>query len=86
MGYERREDAVWGGGSWQRQTHTHTHTHTVSPVIHRVVKPRSMIRCNHNTCKRGPPVIKLVGNEHLEDAVGVGGSKQWQTHTHTMSP
>ena len=22
MGYERREDAVWGGGSRQRQTHT----------------------------------------------------------------
>ena len=31
MGYELQEDAVWGGGSWQRQTHTHTHTHTVSP-------------------------------------------------------
>ena len=29
MGYECREDAVWGGGSWQRQTHTHTHTHSV---------------------------------------------------------
>ena len=29
MGYEHREDAVWGGGSWQRQTHTHTHTHIV---------------------------------------------------------
>ena len=84
MGYEHQEDAVWGGGSWQRQAHTHTHT--VSPVIHRVVKPRAMIRCNHDTCKRGPTLIKLVGYEHLEKAVGGGGSKHWQTHTHTVSP
>ena len=36
MGYERREDAVWGGGSRQWQTHTNTHTHTVSLVLQRM--------------------------------------------------
>ena len=66
--------------------HTHTHTHTVSPVIHKVVKSRAMIRYNHDTCKRGPPLIKVVGDEHREDAVGGGWSKQLQTDTHTVSP
>ena len=31
-----------------------------------------------------PPLIKLMGNEHQEDTVGGGGSRQWQTHTHTV--
>ena len=48
-----------------------------------VVEPRAMIRCNHYTCKRGPPLIKLVAYKLWEDAVGGGGSKKWQTHTHT---
>ena len=33
-----------------------------------------------------PTLIKLVGYEHREDAVGGGRSRQWQTHTQTMSP
>ena len=87
MGYEHRVDEVGGGGSrqWQTTTHTHTHTNTVSFVIHRVVKPRSMIRSNHDTCKNGLPLIKLMGYEHREDAVGGGESKQCQIHTHTQS-
>ena len=36
MGYERWEDAVWGGGSRQWQTHTNTDTHTVSLVLQRM--------------------------------------------------
>ena len=32
-----------------------------------------------------PPLIKLMGYEHWGDAVGGGGSRQWQTHTHTQS-
>ena len=36
MGYVRREDAVWGGGSRQWQTHTNTHTHTVSLGLQRM--------------------------------------------------
>ena len=31
-------------------------------------------------------LIKLMGYEHPEDAVGGGGSRQWQTHTQTVSP
>ena len=33
------------------------------------------------------PLIKLIGNEHREEAVGAGGRRQWQTqtHTHTVS-
>ena len=41
---------------------------------------------NFDACKFCLPLIKLVSYEHREDAVGGGGSKQWQTHTHTMSP
>ena len=39
------------------------------------------------TCKRGSPLIKLMGYELREDAVGGEGSRQWQTHTctHTYS-
>ena len=61
--WQTHTHTVWGGGSRQQQTHPHTHTHTVSPVIHRVVEPRAMIRCNHYTCKRGPTLIKLVAYE-----------------------
>ena len=32
------------------------------------------------------PLIKLTGYEHRGDAVMGGGSGQWQTHTHTVSP
>ena len=80
--YERREDAVGGGGSRQWQTHTNTHTHSV-PVIHRVIEPRAMIRSNLDTRRRGPLLIKLMVYEHREDAVGSRGSRQCQMHTHT---
>ena len=33
-----------------------------------------------------PPLIKLMGYEHREYAVGGGESRQWQTHTHPVSP
>ena len=42
-----------------------------------------MIGSNLDTCKRGPPLIKLMGYEHREDGVEGEGSRQWQTHTHT---
>ena len=31
---------------------------------------------NLDTCKRRPLLIKLMGYEHREDAMGGGGSKQ----------
>ena len=49
------------------------------------MEPRSMIGRDLDTCKRGPPLIKLMGYEHREDAVGGGGSRQWQTHTNTRT-
>ena len=46
------------------------------------MEPRSRTRRNLDTCRRGCPLIKLMGYEHREDAVGVWGSKLCQTHTH----
>ena len=50
------------------------------------MEPRARMGLNLDTCKRGHPLIKLVGYEHRVDAMGGGGSKKWQTHTHTVSP
>ena len=74
MGYEHREDAVVGGGACNGK---HTHTHTVSPVTHRLgwMEPRARIERNLDTCTRGPPLIKILGYEHWEDALGGGGSR-----------
>ena len=47
-----------------------------------------MIVSNLDTCKRGPPLIQLIGYEQRENAVGVGGAwnvKHTHTHTHTVS-
>ena len=47
----------------------------------------SQARIGHNidTCRRGPPLIRLMGYEHRENALGCWGSRQWQTNTHTHS-
>ena len=79
----------WGVGGvgnskhTQTHTHTHTHTHTVSPVIYRVDGASAKIGSNHDTCKRGHLLFKLMVQEHREDAVRGGGSRQCQIHTHT---
>ena len=49
------------------------------------MEPRSKIGRNLDTCKRGPPIIKLMGYERREDAVWGLWSMQWQTHTHTQT-
>ena len=49
------------------------------------MEPQAMIRRNLDTCTRRPPLIKLIGYEHREDAVGGGGSRQWQTHRYKHS-
>ena len=46
------------------------------------MESRARIGRNLDTCRRGPSLIKLMGYEHREDAVGSGGSMQCQTHTH----
>ena len=43
-----------------------------------------MIGSNLDTCKHGPPLIKLMGYEHQEDALGGGGAGNAK-HTHTHS-
>ena len=46
------------------------------------MEPLSRTESNLDTCRRGPPLIKLMGYEHRDDAVGDGGSMQCLTHTH----
>ena len=38
------------------------------------MKPRARIGRNLDTCRRGPPLIKLMGYQHRAEAVGGGGS------------
>ena len=45
-----------------------------------------MIGSNLDTCRRGATLIKLMGYEQREEAVGLGGEgyvKHTYTHTHT---
>ena len=49
------------------------------------MEPLAMIGRDLDTCKRGPPLFKVMDYEHREDAVGGGGSRQWQTHTNTQT-
>ena len=50
------------------------------------MEPRAKIGSNLDSCERGPTLLKLMFYEHWEDTMGVGGSRQWQTHTQTVSP
>ena len=47
------------------------------------MEPRAKIGSNIDTCKRGPPLIKLMDYELRQDAVGGGWSRLWQIHTYT---
>ena len=47
------------------------------------MEPQAKIGSNLDSCKRGPPIIKLMGYEHREDTDEGGGSRQWQIDTHT---
>ena len=49
------------------------------------MEPWGIIGHNIDTCWLGPSLIKLVGNEHREGAVGGGGCKKWQKHTHSVT-
>ena len=52
------------------------------------MEPRATIRRNLDTCRRGPPLIQLMGYEQRENAVGVGGAwnvKHTHTNAHTVS-
>ena len=70
---------------WE-QAMANTHTHSVpvfSSVIHIVDWASAMIRSNLDTCRRGHPLIKTMGCEHSEDALGWGEQAVVHTHTHT---
>ena len=79
LGYEHREDAG-GVGAADKGKHTQC-----PPLYTGRVEPRARIGPNLDTCNRSPPLIKLVGYEHREDAVGGAGNVK-HTHTHTQCP
>ena len=84
MGNEHREDAVGVGELAMRHTHTRTHTHSV---------PRD----TQDGCRLGQgsdtflthvgvaPTNQINGLRTSGGRSGGVGSKQWQTHTHTVS-
>ena len=46
-----------------------------------------MTGSNFDTCKRGLPIIKIMGYEQREDALGVGEAgkgKHTRTHIHSV--
>ena len=50
------------------------------------MEPRAKSGSNLDTCKRGPPLLKLMFYGHREDAVGGGRAGNGKhTHTHTVS-
>ena len=74
-----------GGGEAGNIKHTYTHTHTHS-VTRDTQGGWSLGQGSDSilTHEGVPPtLIRLVGYEQQEDAVGGRGSMQWQTHTHT---
>ena len=69
---------------------SNTHTHTQCPPVYTGwMEPleRARIERNPDKCRRGLPLIKSVGYEHREDAVGgmgAGNVKHKHTRTHTQ--
>ena len=74
-------------GSMQWKTHTHTHTHSVTCDTQEVwiLGQGSDAVLTHVSMAH--PLIKLMGYEHREHAVGGEGCRQGQpyAHTHTVS-
>ena len=78
----RRLWRVGGAGSG-KHTHTHTHTHSVPRDTQggwRLGQGLDSILANAGVAGT---LIKLMGCEHREDAMGGGGSRKWCTHTLT---
>ena len=70
---------------WQTQTHTHTHSVTCDTQEEWILEQGSDAVLRHVSMAH--PLIKLMGYEHREHAVGGGGCRQGQTyiHIHTHS-
>ena len=85
MCYEHREDAVGVRGAGNdKHTHTPTHTHCVPRDTQgecSLVQGWDTILTHVGVAQ---PLIKLLGYEHSEDALGGEGRRPWQTHTHTV--
>ena len=86
VGYEHQEDAVGGGRSmqWQTQIHTHTHSVTCDTQEGWILGQGPDAVLTH--VRMAQSLIKLMGYEHREHAVGDGGCRQGQTYTHTQCP
>ena len=75
MGYEQREDVLGVGGAGKGK-HTHIHTHSVPRDTQGgwSLGQRTDAILTHVSV--APPLLKLVGYEHREDAVG--GAKLYE--------
>ena len=85
MGYEHREDAVGCRGSMQYQTQTHKRTHSVPCDTQGGWNLGQGSDALLTHVSVAAPLIKLMGNDHRENALGRVASRQGQTHTHTHS-
>ena len=73
------------GGGGSRQLQTHTHTHSVPRVSQDAWSLGQGSNAMLTSVSVAHPLIKILGYEHLEEAAGGGGSRQWQTHTNTQT-
>ena len=85
----RKTQCGVGGACNGQQTHTHTHTHTHSVTCDTqegwIFGQGSDHVLTHVSMAHS--LIKLMGCEHRENAVGGGGAgKGKHTHTHTQCP
>ena len=84
MNIGRTQCVVGGAGNGKHtQTYTHTHTHNVSRDTQGGWSLRQCSEAILTHVGVGPTITKLMCYEHREDAVGGGGSRQWQRHTNT---
>ena len=80
------ERTQWGCGEQAMvNTHTHTYTHTVSHDTQGGWSPTKGSDAILTHVSFALPLIKLMGYEHREDEVGVGGAGNGK-HIHTHSP
>ena len=72
-----------GGAGTGKNTHAITHTFPRDTQGGWSLEQGSDAILTHASVAH--PLIKLMGYDHREDAMGGGGSKQCQIHTHTQS-
>ena len=85
MGYEHREDAVWGGRSMQCQTHTHKRIHSVPRDIQGGWNLGQGSDANLAHVSVALPLIKLMGFELREAQWGARVQARSNTNTHSHS-